>query len=249
MPLISRAAAANVRLLNPDFEYLFFDEMRICNFMNAHFPEYKKVFNSFRFPIQKWDFFRYLAVYHFGGFYFDLDFLLYEPLSDLLTNSCAFTFERIGISRYLREEYDMHWEIGNYAFGAAPGHPFVRAVIENCVKAQAHPEWADIMLESIPWLFRKNAYVICTTGPGLVSRTYAENPALQSTVNVLFPDNIFDRKNWNQFGTYGVHLMDGSWRKRGNKLHRAILNYCFSRTENRNIRIGQMRNSSGQVIH
>ena len=237
---LSKAAAANAKLLNPDFEYIFFDDKKIDAFVLDRFPEYGNVLNSFRFPIQRYDFFRYLAIYHFGGFYFDLDMFLYKNLSDLLEYSSVFTFERIGINQYLKKKHNMHWDIGNYAFGAAPGHPFIRAIIENCVRAQKAPEWPEIMLKSIPWLFRKDAYVLCTTGPGLVSRTYAENPHLQSTVKILMPENMYDRKNWNQFGRYGIHLMNSAWRRKRNRLYRVIYNYHYSRTENRNIRLAQM---------
>src|SRR5438067_4421826 len=76
VPLLPRAMMANVRLLNPDFEYLFFDNARVEQFIGAEFPQYSSVFNSFKYPIQKYDFFRYLAVYRYGGFYFDTDVLL-----------------------------------------------------------------------------------------------------------------------------------------------------------------------------
>ena len=241
----AKAGIATIKLLNPDFEYLFFDDNRIDSFTNEHFPEYRSVFNSFRFNIQKYDFFRYLVVYHFGGFYFDLDVFLCENLSDLLENSCVFTFERIGINQYLKRQYNMHWDIGSFAFGAAPGHPFIRAIIENCVRAQRESEWPEIMLKSIPWLFRKDAYVICTTGPGVVTRTYAENPYLQSTVKILMPENMYDRTNWTQFGKYGIdisrYVKQSAWRKKKlNKLQQIIWNRYYLITENRNIRLAQM---------
>jgi hypothetical protein len=108
----------------------------------------------------------------------------------------------------------MDWHIGNYAFGAAPGHPFLRAVIENCVKAQEDPAWAEPMMKHTTPLLREDYWVLNTTGPGLISRTLAENPQLAQTVLVLFPDDVCDRRTWHHFGGFGVHLMDGTWRKR-----------------------------------
>jgi inositol phosphorylceramide mannosyltransferase catalytic subunit len=80
-------------------------------------------------PIQRYDFFRYLAVYRLGGFYFDTDVILPSGLEDLLHFSRVFPFEHISIHSYLYNEYGMDWEVGNYAFGAAPGHPFLEAII------------------------------------------------------------------------------------------------------------------------
>jgi len=108
----------------------------------------------------------------------------------------------------------MDWEIGNYAFGASAGHPFIHEIIENCVRAQKEPTWAEAMMESIPRMFRDEFYVVNTTGPGLVSRTLAEYPDAATQVKVLFPENVCDSTNWHRFGSYGVHLQDGTWRKR-----------------------------------
>jgi hypothetical protein len=85
------------------------------------FPEYQGVFNSFRFAIQRYDFFRYLAVYQYGGFYLDLDVILDSSLSALLDFRCVFPFEELTMNTFLRREYGMGWEIGSFAFGAAAG--------------------------------------------------------------------------------------------------------------------------------
>jgi len=76
LPLQQRAVSANLKLLNPDFEYLFFDNEGVERFIDREFPQYRAMFDAFPFKIQRYDFFRYLAVYHYGGFYFDLDVLL-----------------------------------------------------------------------------------------------------------------------------------------------------------------------------
>jgi glycosyltransferase involved in cell wall biosynthesis len=203
---------SNIRLLNPDFEYLFFDDAAVEKFMDQEFPQYRVVFDSFRFPIQRFDFFRYLAVYRYGGFYFDLDVLLASGLSELLESGCVFSFEGLTFSRFLRTSRNMDWEIGNYGFGAAPEHAFLEAIIENCVHAQRDPQWVAPMMRGLPLLSKSEFRILYTTGPGLVSRTLAENPELAKMVRVLFPEDVCDLQNWNRFGDLGVHLMDASWR-------------------------------------
>jgi inositol phosphorylceramide mannosyltransferase catalytic subunit len=222
LPLLARAASMNLRLLNPDFEYLFFDDAQVEEFIDAEFPQYRPVIDSFSVRIQRYDLFRYLAVYHFGGFYFDTDVLLAYPLEDLLGFGCVLPFEHLGFNRFLSKEYGMDWEVGNYAFGAAAGHPFLKAIIENCVRAQQHPEWADPMLKPIPRMFRREEFVLATTGPGLVSRTLAEYPAASKQVKVLFPEDVLDQNSWHCFGTYGVHLKVGTCRKRERLVRRVL---------------------------
>jgi inositol phosphorylceramide mannosyltransferase catalytic subunit len=230
LPLLEKAAVANLRLLNPDFEYLFFDDTQVEQFIDAQFPQYRPVFDAFSVRIQRYDFFRYLAVYHLGGFYFDTDVFLASGIEDLLGYGCVFPFEELTLHRFLYDEYGMDWEIGNYAFGAAAGHPFLGAIIRNCVRAQQHPEWAERMMISVPRILRDEFFVYDTTGPGLVSRTLAEHPDACDQVNVLFPEDVCDPEGWHCFGAYGVHLQRGTWRTRGGFLRRQVDRLWRSKT-------------------
>jgi len=225
LPLRSRAMVANLKLLNPDFEYLFFDNEGVQAFIDREFPQYRAVFDAFPFPIQRYDFFRYLVVYRHGGFYFDLDVMLASDLSSLSDSGCVFPFEGLTLSRYLRKHHKQDWEIGNFAFGAAPRHPFLKAVIENCVRAQKDPDWIKPMMAGFPPLLRSEYLVLNTTGPGLITRTLAENAELAKEVRVLFPKDLSDMSTWNRFGDLGIHMMEGSWRTRGAFLRRRMANY------------------------
>jgi hypothetical protein len=217
LPLKHRAMTASLRLLNPDYECRFFDDADVEAFIDREFPEFRRVFDAFPYPIQRYDFFRYLAVYRLGGFYFDLDVLLASDLSSLLHTRCVFPFEGLTFSRLLRDR-GVDWEIGNYAFGATAEHPFLKAVIENCLRAHRDPRWASEMMRGVPLLSRPDYEVLITTGPGLLSRTLAEHPELARDVTVLFPEDVSDPGTWHLFGSLGVHLMEGSWRSSGSFL-------------------------------
>jgi len=245
--LKTRAMVTNLRLLNADFEYFFFDDAAVLRFFDDYYPAYRKIFEAFPIPIQRFDFFRYVAVYHYGGFYFDLDILLAESLTELLDHSCVFPFEALTLSPYLREQ-GMDWEIGNYAFGAVAGHPFLAAVIENCVRAQRDPSWVRPMMRGVPPLSRLDHYVLYTTGPGLLSRTLAENPAIASTVTVLFPEDVCDVQSWNQFGTVGLHMMDGTWRRGTSLLRRRLAQRWEVWAMNRLLRESRARGASRQLM-
>ena len=231
LPLLAKAATTNLRLLNPDFEYLFFDDAQVEEFIDAEFPQFRPVFDSFSERIQRYDLFRYLAVYRFGGFYFDTDVLLASSLEDLLEFSCVFPFEHLSTHSFLCKEYGMDWEIGNYAFGAAAGHPFLEAIIKNCVRAQQDPEWVEAMMKSIPRMFRDEFLVLARTGPGLVSRTLAEYPGACGQVKVLFPEDVCNPESWYCFGAYGIHLQVGTWRKRKGLVCRVLHRLWESTTQ------------------
>jgi inositol phosphorylceramide mannosyltransferase catalytic subunit len=245
LPLLAKAAAANLQCLNPNFEYLFFDDAAALAFIETEFPKHLETFEAFRFRIQRFDFFRYLAVFRLGGFYFDLDVFLAESISDLLCHEAVFPFEELTLNRFLREHLGMDWEIGNYAFGASPGNAFLGSVIENCVRAQREPQWLEPMMRGIPAFIRPDFYVFNSTGPGLVSRTLAEELGQATKVTVLFPENVCDPSSWHQFGRYGVHAMSGSWRPKSNFVRSRLARACESWARNRlmvkSVRLGPKR--------
>lgn len=214
LPLAAKAARANAQLLHPDFEHILFGQAEFDEFVLKEFPEFRNTIRHFRYPIQRFDFFRYLAVYRLGGFYFDLDLYLAESLHPLLRHQAVFAFEELTLSSYLVEKFDLDFEVANYAFGAAPQNPFLGAVIENCARGVREPHWADLMMSGIPKWCRGQFEVPMTTGPGMVTRTLAEHPELARNVTILFPPDVRDPAAAQKFGSYGVHLMQGSWRRR-----------------------------------
>jgi len=223
VPLLLKSAVSGVQLLNPDFEYRFFDDTDIEAFVAQYFPDLKKIYYSFRYRIQRYDFFRYLCVYQLGGFYLDLDIFLARSLTPLLSAQCVFPFEELSGIIYLLDRYQMDWQIGNYAFGAAPRDPFLKAVIDNCVRAQQDESWVKPMMKGIPRPFWPQFYVLNTTGPGLVTRTFAEYSGRIADITILFPEDVRDPATWHHFGNFGVHHMMGSWRGSSGILKRRLL--------------------------
>ena len=246
--LAEKAAVTTIKLLNPDYEYLFFDDQKVEDFIDEKYPEYRKLFDAFPVRIQKYDFFRYLAIYFYGGFYFDLDVYLAKSLDDLLPYGCVFSFEELSIHRFLRDQYSMDWEIANYAFGAAPGHPFIKAIIDNCVKAQENPLWIEPMMKSTPSFYGKDYYVLNSTGPGLVSRTLAEFPDPVGKIEILFPSDVCEQSNWHQFGDYGIHLQGATWRKSRGLIKRLLIriweNYAWRKVIEESNKLGGYRSLS-----
>lgn len=219
---LAKAVATNIRLLHPDWDYIFFDDAAVMDFVAREYPEHQTLFKSFPHRIQRFDLFRYLAVYRLGGFYFDFDVLLWKGLDPLLSHGCVFPFEELTVNRFLRAELNIDWEIGNYGFGAVARHPFLAAVIENCDRSFRDPAWMQLMMRGIPRWLRPEFEILNTTGPGMLTRTLAENRAFVHSVSVLYPADVLDEGTWHQFGSYGTHLMIASWRNRRYFLSRKL---------------------------
>ena len=92
------------------------------------------------------------------------------------------------------------------------------------------------MLAGVPPLSRAEHRIMSTTGPGLLSRTLAESPASAAEMTVLFPEDVCDVRSWNVFGSFGVHLMEGSWRPGVSLLRRRIAQKWEARVMNAIVR-------------
>lgn len=180
---------------NQYFEYYFYTDSDINDFIEQHYPEYKLLFDSFPHNIQKIDFFRLLIIYHYGGFYFDIDVNINKNISKLCKYSCVFPEEyKNNTDDYLQNK-GIDYLIGNYAFGAEPKHPFIKYCIDNVVNQKIH----DSLIPQ-----NKSKYIFYTTGPVFITDCYAD---FTNKRNI----KILKTNESHCFGNYGKHLMQGSW--------------------------------------
>ena len=60
--------------LHPDFEYMFWSDEDVDDFMKTKYPKYYDMFKSYDVNIKRFDAFRYFVLYHYGGIYADMDY-------------------------------------------------------------------------------------------------------------------------------------------------------------------------------
>lgn len=70
----------------PDWQYEFWDDERIYQFVLDSYPEYYDQFISLPFNIQRWDAIRYLILAEIGGMYVDFDYESIKSLVPLIEN-------------------------------------------------------------------------------------------------------------------------------------------------------------------
>jgi mannosyltransferase OCH1-like enzyme len=85
----------SIKKYNKDYQFLFFNDDDIDYFLKKEYPEYYISYNKLPVKIQKIDYFRYIAIYHYGGFYFDLDMTGFSSLDELLNYDCIFPIDQI----------------------------------------------------------------------------------------------------------------------------------------------------------
>ena len=70
------------RSINQDYEYRFWTDKDIFDFVDNFYPQFTSRLNNFEQGIIKADFFRLLVLYHFGGIYADIDFECLKPIKE-----------------------------------------------------------------------------------------------------------------------------------------------------------------------
>ncbi len=166
----------NVKKMNPDYEYTYFNDDDIIRFFELNYPELLTVYEKLPIFIQKIDFFRYLAVYHYGGIYLDLDMEPLAPFDDaLLKHDAVFP-----VDEYIFGVMTNHYRyrnfanggnlylLGQYAFGARKGNSFLKYLIDDIANN------IDEIVEMHKKTLNHEYFVYGTTGPDFVTKKYME---------------------------------------------------------------------------
>lgn len=159
--------------LNPGFAYRRFSEVDARAFLRETArPKTLKAFERAWEPAMKADIFRLAVLDREGGWSADADDRCLAPIGDLAGDGHGLAVIREDIGT-----------LGNNFIGAAPGHPAIKAALDEAVEAVNRGD------NDILWL---------RTGPGLLTRAVAfwlsENLAERlATVRVLERHDVFER--------------------------------------------------------
>lgn len=103
---------------NSDYEYMFWTDEFSRRFLAAHYAWFLPTYDSYKYPIMRADAIRYFALYHYGGFYIDLDIGVKQSLDPLRKFPTAFyKTSPLGVS--------------NDFMASTPKHPFMLKVINS----------------------------------------------------------------------------------------------------------------------
>ncbi|MBX9675106.1 MAG: hypothetical protein K2V71_00660 [Methylotenera sp.] len=140
---LSPAIEANIEKLksqNPDWEYRFYDDDDIKEYIGKYFPEILGIYNKIKpkYGAARADFFRYLVTYREGGVYLDIKSSVSKPLDVMLKSDDKFilaywVFTHNPYSRHANID-DPNGEFQQWHIISVKGHPYLKAVIENVCK-------------------------------------------------------------------------------------------------------------------
>ncbi len=135
-----------LRSLNPDWQHTLYDDAEIARFIRQAYGE--RVYERFdridpTYGAAKADLFRYLLLYKLGGFYLDIKSSMSRPLDSVLRPDERYWIgqwpsgpeaEFQGAGLHPETEHIHGGEFQQWFVLATPGHPFLKAVIENVLR-------------------------------------------------------------------------------------------------------------------
>lgn len=139
---------------NRDFEYKFWTDESAREFLKKYYPWFVPTYDSYKFPIMRSDAMRYFILYHYGGFYIDLDIGVHKSLDPLRRMPTAFyKTSPLGVS--------------NGFMASAPGHPFFSYIMHSLKKYNRNwfssyltvmystgPLFVSVLLQKYNWMRR-----------------------------------------------------------------------------------------------
>lgn len=200
------------KTLNPSFQHMFFEDDDVDTFFKQNYPEYYSTYQQLPAFIQKLDFFRYLVIYHYGGFYFDMDVEPHKPLDDaVLNHSAIFPIDEYANDLQCKSSrmkslclVGQNFLLGQYAFGAVAKHPFFKMMVDKIHRnvqnyVKIYQQIQNVDREAVHY------YVYKTTGPDFVTDCYVEYPNKHQFY-------ILSNGRRQVFGDYGTHKYVGVWK-------------------------------------
>ena len=198
---------------NPDWEYEFWDECRMDNFIYDYFPEMIDIYFRYPYGIQRWHVIRYLILYKIGGLYVDFDYECLESFNKYIPDEskCYFAME----PKQHRYSFGKSICFNNALMITPPNHPFFNAII------------AHLQSISVSYTGDKYQEVLNTTGLLMLTSLY-EKYTDKGSIDV-FPEELvspFSKKEIQDYvhgkadeellekkiqKSIAIHYFAGSW--------------------------------------
>lgn len=155
----------------PEWQYEFWDNKRINNFIQEYYPQYWDIYCRYPFNIQRWDAIRYLILDKIGGMYIDFDYESIKPMHNILTGrTCCFAGEKIKV-------FNGHFSFNNALMSSTPSHPFMQKIIKYIFSPERlkHSDTS------------KKECVFNTTGPSALMKLHHKLPEYKKNNIYIIP--------------------------------------------------------------
>ncbi|KAL3815257.1 hypothetical protein ACHAXA_002793 [Cyclostephanos tholiformis] len=223
----------SLQKFNPEFELVHYSDEEARAFIAENYAG-TILMDTYDIvtPIMRADLFRLAAIYKLGGFYMDMDMLGKSSLAPLVESIDNEEFQAVFPKEWWMstgyysniypgrtpEDDEDHWQVGQYAFGAVPEHPFIKDALEEAIVRSVNlmttkgddPDSirdVDILAATGPYLFTELYH------SGRKEGRYADVYHLAGDSNAPVLENRHGGQDWHKFGPYCEHMLSHTWTK------------------------------------
>jgi mannosyltransferase OCH1-like enzyme len=188
-----KEAVRSCKEINKSFKYILWTDESMDVFVYKNYPDFYKIYKSYKYHIQRCDVFRYLVLYKYGGVYLDMDILCKKSIVNLLHYDIV-----------LAKSPNIDYFYTNAFFMIKPKHPFLKFCIDNLEK----------YMDSYSY-FGKHLHVMSSTGPLFLTNRfndYKKIPNMYILNKTEFAgDCSICNENTCIGGEYFLHIPGNSW--------------------------------------
>lgn len=201
----------------PDWQYEFWDDKRINEFVLKNYPEYYDQFLAFPHNMQRWDSVRYFIMEQIGGMYVDFDFQSIKPITPLIQGQeCCFALDPETHCGFPQKV----WMLNAALMLSIPHHWFVRKIIKEVFSKQTptndkRPKSIQIFTSAGPWMLIDLYYRLNTMERNkicLLSDKYVSPFDCQQSQRYIKGEMSEEESRLRLRQAYAVHYFFGDWR-------------------------------------
>jgi mannosyltransferase OCH1-like enzyme len=203
-----------MRRMLPGWEYRMWNDRENESLIEKHFPRHIDAYRHIRKGVVRADIARYAYLWVSGGFYFDTDYKLLQPIADeMRRHHCVLGIEEHPYTKIEPDGRETHLglKLGNACIGSVPGYSLWNDFIDHIFSQSA----LDTLTED---------EIVPRTGPRGLSNYYLAHrdryPDVQTYPQRVFYPVLRYSNFWHDSDatTVGVHLSWGSWRNKSGAL-------------------------------
>lgn len=193
IPAKWKEAVNSCKIINRGFKYILWTHKTMNKFVKKYYPNFYKIYKSYKYDIQRCDAFRYLVLYKYGGIYLDMDIICKKKL-----------FKFLNYDLVLALSYSIESYFTNAFFMVIPNNPFFKYCIDHLSENFNNYQY-----------FGKHLHVMYSAGPAFLTNminSYRKNKNTYILTKKEYSGdyNECNKKTYNE-GIYFIHIPGHSW--------------------------------------
>lgn len=198
-------AVNSCKTINKDFKHILWTHETMDKFVKKNYPEFHKIYKSYKYDIQRCDAFRYLVLYKYGGIYLDMDIICNKKLNKLLHYDLV-----------LARSANLETSFSNAFFMVIPNHHFFKYCIEHLSENINNYQY-----------FGKHLHVMYSTGPAFLTNMVNDYGKIKDSYILTKKEYAGDCNICNETtcdgGTYFTHIPGNSWHEIDSTIYNFLL--------------------------